>query len=109
MSLKDKIANDIANVFLRTTDFCDNLQIQSGVNSVNIIGSLQQNTIENNADHKAPLQSTSWTLYIKYPVSNELEWFAGMRVIINGAPFSVVDVGNEMGIATIHLTKGSAR
>jgi hypothetical protein len=109
MTLKDRMAQDIFSVFLRTTDFCDELHIQSGTKAVTIIGSLQQNTIENNADHKAPLQSTSWTLYTKYPLDGGFEWSAGMRAIINGEAYSVVDVGDELGIATIHLTKGGAR
>ena len=47
MSLKDCIARDIDNVFMRTTDFCDNLVIQVGNVRWLAIGSLQSNTHKN--------------------------------------------------------------
>lgn len=69
MSLKDCIVRDINNVFMRTTDFCDNLVIQVGNIRWLAIGSLQSNSIQNNSGNGRPLQEDSWTLYVKYPMS----------------------------------------
>ena len=110
MSLKDCIARDVDNVFLNTSDFCDNITIQIGTKKFNVIGSLQNNTIENNAGNSNPLQNISYTLYIKYPLSDNLDsslLSSGTRITIDNKSYSVVSVANELGLATIELeTRG---
>ena len=110
MSLKDCIARDIDKVFLNTNDFCDNITIQIGTKKFNVIGSLQNNTVENNAGNSNPLQSISYTLYIKYPLSDNLDsslLSSGSRITIDNKSFTVVSVADELGIATIALeTRG---
>lgn len=113
MSLKDLIARDINNVFLNTNDFCDNLTIQIGTSKFNVIGSLQSNLVQNNSGSNAsPLQDISYTLYIKYPLTEDLErsiLSSGTRLTINNKSFSVVSVSDEMGLATIILQCGRGR
>lgn len=112
MSLKNLIARDISNVFLNTNDFCDNLTIQIGTKKFNAIGSLQSNSVENNSGNSSPLQDISWTLYIKYPMADDLEMTllsSGTRLTINNVSYSVVSVSDEMGLATIQLQRGTAR
>lgn len=107
MSLKDLIARDINNVFMNTNDFCDNLTIQVGTTKFNIIGSLQSNLVQNNSGNSSPLQENAYTLYIKYPLTEDLErsiLSSGTRLTINNKPFSVVSVSDEMGLATINLS-----
>ena len=110
MSLKDCIARDIDKVFLNTSDFCDNITIQVGTKKFNVIGSLQNNTVENNAGNSNPLQSISYTLYIKYPLSDNLDsslLSSGTRITIDNKSYSVVSVADELGLATIELeTRG---
>ena len=110
MSLKDCIKRDIERVFLNTGDFCDNITIQIGTKKFNVIGSLQNNTVENNAGNQNPLQSISYTLYIKYPLSDNLDQSllsSGTRITIDNKSFTVVSAADEMGIATIELeTRG---
>ena len=110
MSLKDCIKRDIDRVFLNTSDFCDNITIQTDIKKFNVIGSLQNNTIENNSGNNQPLQSVSYTLYIKYPLSDNLDQSllsSGTRITIDNKTFTVVSVADEMGIATIDLeTRG---
>lgn len=135
MSLKDCIARDIDNVFMRTTDFCDNLVIQVGTMRFPIIGSLQSNVVQNNSGNGQPLQSNSWILYCKYPIiapkpkadfgnvdtagDPTILWnilSAGTRITIAGCPevkgdrpFTVVSVSNELGLATIQLQTKTGR
>ena len=110
MSLKDCIKRDIDRVFLNTSDFCDNITIQNYSKKFNVIGSLQNNTIENNSGNNQPLQSVSYTLYIKYPLSDNLDQSllsSGARITIDNKNFTVVSVADELGIATIELeTRG---
>lgn len=110
MSLKDCIKRDIERVFLNTSDFCDNITIQIKEKKFNIIGSLQNNTIENNSGNSNPLQSISYTLYIKYPLQDNLDQSllsSGNRITIDNKSFTVVSVADELGIATIELeTRG---
>lgn len=110
MSLKDCIKRDIDRVFLNTSDFCDNITIQNNSKKFNVIGSLQNNTIENNSGNNQPLQSVSYTLYIKYPLSDNLDQSllsSGARITIDNKNFTVVSVADELGIATIELeTRG---
>ena len=113
MSLKDCIARDIDKVFLNTSDFCDNICIQVGTGTkkkFNVIGSLQSNTIENNSGNNQPLQSIGYTLFIKYPLSDNLDsslLSSGTRITIDNKSYSVVSVADELGIATIELeTRG---
>lgn len=110
MSLKNLIVRDIEKVFLNTNDFCDNLTIQIGTKKFNVIGSLQSNSVENNSGNGQPLQSDAWTLYIKYPMADDLEMTllsSGTRLTIDNKSYSVVSVSDEMGLATIQLdTRG---
>lgn len=107
MGLKDCIARDIERVFLNVNDFCDNLIIQIGATKFNIIGSLQSNTVDNTSGSNAsPLQDISYTLYIKYPLQEDLEMAilsSGTRITIDNKSFTVVSVSDEMGLCTIIL------
>ena len=112
MSLKDCITRDIERVFLNTNDFCDNICIQLDSKEFNVIGSLQNNTVENNAGNSNPLQSISYTLYIKYPLSDNLDYSllsSGKRITIDNKSYSVVSVANELGLATIELATRGGR
>ena len=111
MTLKDMIAADITSVFLANSDeFAEFHDI--GSNSSNrkyrVIASLQSNTIDNgNFDGKAPLQMVSHTLIVAYPIGGELRLKADQILYIDDEAFKVVDVLDEMGMATILLKKGS--
>ena len=126
MSLKELIARDITGIFMNVNDFCDNLNIQIGRKKFNVIGSLQSNTVTNNSGNSSPLQSDTWTLYIKYPLIDDIDTenilSAGQRIIISndespiaGAnnikdmAFTIVSVSDEMGLATIQLSNNSGR
>ena len=118
MSLKDCISNDIENVFMNVNDFCDYMVIHIGSKSVTCKGSLQSNKVYNNSGNGQPLQENSWTLYIKYPIAIHGEGMehnincvlsAGTRIAIDDKSFTVVDVSDEMGLATINLTTRNGR
>ena len=123
MSLKELIARDITGIFMNVNDFCDNLNIQIGRKKFNVIGSLQSNTVTNNSGNSSPLQSDAWTLYIKYPLLDDLATTTdeailstGQRIIISSrdsglkdASFTIVSVSDEMGLATIQLSNTSGR
>ena len=112
MSLKDCINRDINTVFLNTSDFCDNITIQVGTKKFNVIGSLQSNAVQNNSGNTQPLQSIGYTLYIKYPLSNDLDHTllsSGTRITIENKSYSISSVSNEMGIATILLDSRGGR
>ena len=119
MSLKELIARDITGIFMNVNDFCDNLNIQIGRKKFNVIGSLQSNTVTNNSGNSSPLQSDAWTLYIKYPLLDDLDsdniLSAGQRIIISNnenikdMAFTIVSVSDEMGLATIQLSNNSGR
>lgn len=112
MSLKDCIARDINRVFLNTGDFCDNITIQVGTKKFNVIGSLQSNTVQNNSGNNQPLQSIGYTLYIKYPLSDNLDQSllsSGTRITIDSKSYSISSVSNEMGLATILLDSRGGR
>lgn len=112
MSLKNLITRDIDNVFMNTNDFCDNLTIQVGTTKFNVIGSLQSNLVQNNAGNGQPLQENAYTLYIKYPLTEDLErsiLSSGTRLTINNKSFSVVSVSDELGLATIQLSTRTGR
>ena len=126
MSLKELIARDITGIFMNVNDFCDNLNIQIGRKKFNVIGSLQSNTVTNNSGNSSPLQSDTCTLYIKYPLIDDIDTenilSAGQRIIISndenslaGAnnikdmAFTIVSVSDEMGLATIQLSNNSGR
>lgn len=107
MSLKDCISRDIETVFMNTNDFCDNLTIQVGTTKFNVIGSLQSNLVQNNSGNGQPLQENAYTLYIKYPLAEDLErsiLSSGTRLTIDNKSFSVVSVSDELGLATINLS-----
>ena len=123
MSLKELIARDITGVFMNVNDFCDNLSLQIGRKKFNVIGSLQSNTVTNNSGNSSPLQSDAWTLYIKYPLLDDLAvttdeaiLSAGQRIIIINREqpdvamsFTIVSVSDEMGLATVQLSNNSGR
>ena len=111
MTLKDMIAADITGVFLANGDeFAEMRDI--GTNSSNrkyrVIASLQSNTIDNgNFDGKAPLQMVSHTCIVAYPIGGELRVKADQILYIDDEAFKVIDVLDEMGMATILLKKGA--
>ena len=119
MSLKELIARDITGVFMNVNDFCDNLNIQIGRKKFNIIGSLQSNTVTNNSGNSSPLQSDAWTLYIKYPLLDDIDTesilSSGQRIIISNndnikdMAFTIVSVSDEMGLATVQLSTSTGR
>lgn len=122
MSLKELIARDITGVFMNVNDFCDNLIIQIGRKKFNVIGSLQSNTVTNNSGNSSPLQSDAWTLYIKYPLLDDLAvttdeaiLSAGQRIIISNGEnikdmaFTIVSVSDEMGLARVNLNCAAGR
>ena len=120
MSLKELIARDITGIFMNVNDFCDNLNIQIGRKKFNVIGSLQSNTVTNNSGNSSPLQSDAWTLYIKYPLLDDLEaeniLSSGQRIIIINREqpdvamsFTIVSVSDELGLATVQLSNVSGR
>ena len=113
MTLKEMIAADITSVFLASEDeFAEFHDI--GTNSSNrkyhVIASLQSNVINNgNFDGKSPLQLASHTLLVAYPIGGELKVSAGQILFIDDVSYEVVDVLNEMGLATILVKKGKER
>lgn len=112
MSLKDCIAADIGRTFLNVVEFCDTLQLHIGNRSVVCRGSLQSNRVRNTSGNGGPLQENSWTLYLAYPVLvpgagdtvDEIILSAGQHITIDGKSYTIVDVSNEMGLATVNLT-----
>ncbi len=110
-TLKDMIAADITGVFLANSDeFAEMHDI--GTNSSNrkyrVIASLQSNIIDNgNFDGKAPLQLASHTLIVAYPIGGELRLKVDQPLYIDDEAFKVIDVLDEMGMATILLKKGA--
>lgn len=112
MSLKDLISRDINTIFLNTQDFCDNITIQVGTKKFNVVGSLQSNTVQNNSGNSQPLQSIGYTLYIKYPLADNLDQSllsSGTRITIDNKSYSISSVSNEMGLATILLDSRGGR
>lgn len=122
MSLKELIARDITGIFMNVNDFCDNLTLQIGRKKYNVIGSLQSNTVTNNSGNSSPLQSDAWTLYIKYPLLDDLTsedsniLSTGQRIIISSPEsnikdmaFTIVSVSDEMGLAQVQLSNNSGR
>lgn len=119
MSLKELIARDITGIFMNVNDFCDNLTLQIGRKKFNVIGSLQSNTVTNNSGNSSPLQSDAWTLYIKYPLLDNIDTenilSTGQRIIISNGnnikdmAFTIVSVSDECGLATIQLSNNSGR
>ena len=111
MTLKEMIASDIGNVFLASSDeFAEMRDI--GTNSSNrkyhVLASLQSNTIDNgNFDGKAPLQMVSHTCIVAYPIGGELRLKVDQILYIDDEAYKVIDVLDEMGMATILLKKGS--
>ena len=112
-TLKEMIAADITGVFLANEEeFAEFHDI--GTNSSNrkyhVIASLQSNIINNgNFDGKSPLQLASHTLLVAYPIGGELKVSAGQILFIDDVSYEVVDVLDEMGMATILLKKGKER
>ena len=111
MTLKDMIAADITGVFLASEDeFAEahDIGTSSSNRKYHVIASLQSNTIDNgNFDGKAPLQMVSHTCIVAYPIGGELRLKADQILYIDDEAFKVIDVLDEMGMATILLKKGS--
>ena len=110
MTLKEMIASDITGVFLKDeTEFAEMHKIgtNSKSNAYTVIASLQSNTIDNGAfDGKAPLQMVSHTCIVAYPIGGKLRVNADQILYIDDEAFKVIDVLDEMGMATI-LLKGA--
>ena len=111
MTLKDMIAADITGVFLANEEEFAELH-NIGTNSSNrkyrVIASLQSNTIDNgNFDGKSPLQMVSHTCIVAYPIGGELRVKADQILYIDDEAYKVIDVLDEMGMATILLKKGA--
>ena len=111
-TLKEQIASDIGAIFCKNADeFCDRLKI--GLDSKHVFevyGSMQNNTVDNNAGNSAPLQKVSHTLLVPYPIGDgELEVNVGEPIYIDGVAYRVCDISDEMGVATILLEKGADR
>lgn len=116
MSLKDCIQRDIFNVYMKVDEYCDALTIQIGTTKFDVIGSLQSNSVQNTSGNGQPLQDTAWTLYLPYPlVTSQGNLIArsllssGTRITIDGKPYSVISVSDEMGVATIQLHSKTGR
>ena len=111
MTLKDMIAADITSVFLANEDeFAESHKIgtNSKSNAYTVLASLQSNVINNgNFDGKSPLQMVSHTCVVAYPIGGELRLKADQILYIDDEAFKVIDVLDEMGMATILLKKGS--
>ena len=111
MTLKDMIATDITSVFLASEDeFAESHKIgtNSKSNAYTVLASLQSNVINNgNFDGKAPLQMVSHTLVVAYPIGGKLRVNADQILYIDDEAYKVIDVLDEMGMATILLKKGS--
>ena len=111
MTLKEMIAADITGVFLASEDeFAETHKIgtNSKSNAYTVLASLQSNIIDNgNFDGKAPLQMVSHTLVVAYPIGGELRLKADQILYIDDEAYKVIDVLDEMGMATILLKKGS--
>ena len=108
-TLKDMIAADITGVFLASSDeFAELHKIgtNSKSNAYTVLASLQSNTIDNgNFDGKAPLQMVSYTCIVAYPIGGELRLKVDQILYIDDEAYKVIDVLDEMGMATILLKK----
>lgn len=110
-TLKDIIAADLKTVFFANSDeFCDSLELSiSDKTSYRVFGSLQANTVDNNSfGNSSPLQSFSHTLYCEYPIGGELTLDTGQVIYIDREPYTVVDITEEMGAATILIRAGKS-
>ena len=112
-TLKEQIEADIAGVFLASSDeFAEfhDIGTNSSTRKYHVIASFQSNIINNgNFDGKSPLQLASHTLLVAYPIGGELKVSAGQILFIDDVSYEVVDVLDEMGMATILLKKGKER
>lgn len=110
-TLKEQIEADIAGVFLKDdTEFASVHKIgtNSKSNAYTVLASLQSNVINNgNFDGKAPLQMVSHTCIVAYPIGGKLRVNADQILYIDDEAYKVIDVLDEMGMATILLRKGS--
>ena len=107
MSLKYRIASDTYRVFLRSTDFADELKIgTNSSNAVTVVASLQANEVDNNIGSSISLQSFSHVLYAAYPIGGTLTLNAGQILYIDDVAYKVLDFTDEMGVASIHLKRG---
>ena len=111
MSLKEMIAADITNIFLANEEeFAEMHKIgtNSKSNAYTVIASIQSNVINNgNFDGKSPLQMVSHTCIVGYPIGGKLRVNADQILYIDDEAYKVIDVLDEMGMATILLKKGA--
>ena len=111
MTLKEMIASDIGNVFLASSDeFAEmhDIGTNSSSRKYHVLASLQSNTIDNgNFDGRAPLQMVSHTCIVAYPIGGELRLKVDQILYIDDEAYKVIDVLDEMGMATILLKKGA--
>ena len=111
MTLKDMIAADITGVFLANSDeFAEahDIGTNSSKRKYHVIASLQSSVINNgNFDGKAPLQLASHTCIVAYPIGGKLRVNADQVLYIDDEAYKVIDVLDEMGMATILLKKGA--
>lgn len=111
MNLKALIAKDLDGLFFKNAEeYCEELHIcVDSKREYVIFGSMQSNMVDNNNfSNSAPLQAVSWTLYCPYPIGGELYVDSGATLYINKTPYTVVDVSDEMGGATILLKAGTS-
>ena len=110
-TLKEQIEADIAGVFFKDdTEFAESHKIgtNSKSNAYTVLASLQSNVINNgNFDGKAPLQLASHTMLVAYPIGGKLRVNADQILYIDDEAYKVIDVLDEMGMATILLKKGA--
>ena len=110
-TLKEMIASDITGVFLASSDeFAESHKIgtNSKSNAYTVLASLQSNTIDNgNFDGKSPLQMVSHTCIVGYPIGGKLRVNADQILYIDDEAYKLIDVLDEMGVATILLKKGA--
>lgn len=108
-TLKEMIEADLDDVFFANADeFDDEVEISfSDTKKYTVFASLQANTVDNaNFGNASPLQGFSHTLYCKYPIGGEMEVEAGQCIYIDKSPYTVVDITEEMGAATILIRAG---
>ena len=107
MTLKERIVNDTYRVFLRVDDYADTHKIcTNSKDSELVIASLQANEVDLSAGNGIALQAFSHTLYCAYPIAGKYRLNAGQILYIDDEAYKVLDLNNEMGIATIHLKRG---
>jgi hypothetical protein len=110
-TLKEMIASDLKTVFFaNANEFDDEIEISfNDKQKYTVFASKQANTVDNaNFGNASPLQGFSHTLYCEYPIGGEMEVEPGQVIYLDKEPFTVVDINEEMGAATIFIKAGRA-